>query len=1193
MAILQESNAVFYHPLDDLTEALQAQAWAGPNADRFGRVAGSKGQADASFTTDLPGGIDLTPLSGVGTTYVEVARLTATTAVVLWGNPTGSVAGKIATLTGTDITFGPSSSSTLSAQPSGISAAGLSSTKFVAMHGQQSVVGNVSGTDITWGTPGTIPSSTAASTDSYFPRVAVFSASVIAVAYQVSGQTVVRGGVIGATTVTWGGGGGVGARFVHGAVDIVALDATKFIVAWHDDITQGLKLSYGQMIGSTPSIFGGAGDADIPDSDTTVGTGHGNAWLKMARVDDRTAALVYFPASTPDFPLVRVLTVDPTTITVGLPNRLTDPVYTATPTAVFENAKSVSVAWDAPTLLVSLHAQFNTPGVAAVKTHMMELEGDMFVERGVGDANPSHNVAAGGPPQKTQTATVVMSPGLALVAHAAGTSSSGKLFPLSISRPSLAATATTFGAEHEFLGEPTHQNRITFLDATRFVVAYSDNNDLNRGMAKVGTVSGTDITFGAESLFSNVGAGVISVATLSATTVVVAYKDLSNLDRGKAKVGTVAGTFIAFGAETMFSDTGGEFAAGNVAALSSTTFVVAYNDPIAGKNAAKVGTVLGTDITFGAETVFYAPGAQHLYATVLSATVFVVAYQIAATSGAAKVGTVSGTDITFGGEMTFNAAQTIWISAAAISAAQFVVAYQDGGDSFHGTAKVGTVSGTTITFGAESEFLAASAEQMSVAAIGPAKVVVAYVNNPAGSHGTVSVGTVSGTDIAFGAEAEFLSVPGASDLEVATDAAGRYVVVYTDQDDGNHGTAKVGSSYPSAVGATRLAFASWTRRGRELSAPGAPATVEATTTSAQLAISALDSTRLVVAYRNDITDCRARVLTLSGTDLTVGPAHAFHTGNISDVALAVMDANTIVVAYSDEPTETKSRVGAVSGLDITFGAVSTVQTEDNIPDDFQLEPLGASTVILKYQGTDSSPSTSSSVTVQIGTVAGMDVTWGPQQHAATGGISTFGNLWMAVLSPTSIVVVYRDNGATQLILRAGTVSGTDVTWGPLFTGTTDGDIDGGEQPHLAPIDSDRFMLSFTPNTGSSLFSQGQWHAWATVGTVAAGVVTLGPKSRIARFRSSRNDLTTIDARRMLAVGTWVPGVGSDPKGQLARVGHMSGTGIVFDGSPVGLALGVGVGSNSQRSTIAGNTVVSVYHNGSGEPILAVAAAIAP
>lgn len=29
MAILQQANAVFYHPLDDLTESLQAQAWAG------------------------------------------------------------------------------------------------------------------------------------------------------------------------------------------------------------------------------------------------------------------------------------------------------------------------------------------------------------------------------------------------------------------------------------------------------------------------------------------------------------------------------------------------------------------------------------------------------------------------------------------------------------------------------------------------------------------------------------------------------------------------------------------------------------------------------------------------------------------------------------------------------------------------------------------------------------------------------------------------------------------------------------------------------------------------------------------------------------------------------------------------------------------------------------------------------------
>ena len=387
-----------------------------------------------------------------------------------------------------------------------------------------------------------------------------------------------------------------------------------------------------------------------------------------------------------------------------------------------------------------------------------------------------------------------------------------------------------FGTEAEFLSTGTATDiGAVMLSATKFVVVYQDGADSFHGTAKVGTVSGTDITFGAETEFLSTGlAGENSVVKLSATKFVVAYRDASDSNHGTAKVGTVSGTDITFGAETEFLSEGlvGDTST-SCCALNSTQFVVAYRDRAdSSHGTAKVGTVSGTAITFGAETEFLSDGIFKVSAVLLSATSFVVVYNDNADSdhGTAKVGTVSGTDITFGAEAE-------WLStgfaddffAAALSETSFVVVYRDIPDSSHGTAKVGTVSGTAITFGAEAEFVSAgSASLNSVAKLSATSFVVVYQDGADSNHGTAKVGTVSGTDIAFGAEEEFLSAGAVSNsIFIVVFSAVSFVVAYQDFTDSRHGTARVGSiptgasltgsgaSYDSVIGSTKLAYTGW------------------------------------------------------------------------------------------------------------------------------------------------------------------------------------------------------------------------------------------------------------------------------------------------------------------------------------------------------------------------------------------------
>ena len=122
--------------------------------------------------------------------------------------------------------------------------------------------------------------------------------------------------------------------------------------------------------------------------------------------------------------------------------------------------------------------------------------------------------------------------------------------------------------------------------------------------------------------------------------------------------------------------------------------------------------------------------------------------------GTAVIGEVSGSTITYGAEHPFNPAVTNFISAAALSSTRFVVAYADNGDSDYGKAIIGEVSGTTITYGSEFQFKMAETAYIAVEALTDSKFVIAY--DEADTYlGEAVIGSVSGTNITFGSAYTF------------------------------------------------------------------------------------------------------------------------------------------------------------------------------------------------------------------------------------------------------------------------------------------------------------------------------------------------------------------------------------------------------------------------------------------------------
>ena len=122
-------------------------------------------------------------------------------------------------------------------------------------------------------------------------------------------------------------------------------------------------------------------------------------------------------------------------------------------------------------------------------------------------------------------------------------------------------------------------------------------------------------------------------------------------------------------------------------------------------------------------------------------------------NGTAIVGTVSGTSISFGTAVEYqpdnNGVERTKIVYDS-NVQKVVIAYTDKSNSNYGTAIVGTVSGTSISFGTDVVFESASIAQRDITFDHNNKVVIAYRDQGNSSHGTAIVGTVSGTSISFG-----------------------------------------------------------------------------------------------------------------------------------------------------------------------------------------------------------------------------------------------------------------------------------------------------------------------------------------------------------------------------------------------------------------------------------------------------------
>ncbi len=321
----------------------------------------------------------------------------------------------------------------------------------------------------------------------------------------------------------------------------------------------------------------------------------------------------------------------------------------------------------------------------------------------------------------------------------------------------------TLNSTQTIQASQTNNIRAAKIDDTHVLFAYKDgslssSSDLVVRIGEVNTGTGA-ITFGAEATVESSDNNHTSgIVVLSSTSAVIAYEldGGAGTDDGKARVLTLdtsSDEVTVNSAASLGTDLDAAFSHNTIpiVKLTSTQFALVYSDNDNTDNGVvRIGTVSGTSVSFGSDQTFSTGDVQNMWIDDLSSTKIVITFEDDGGSdhGKAIIGDVTlGTStVSFGSEHTFNFASTSYTSCAAISSTQFAVAYvdDDANDFLH--SKVGTVSGTTITY-SSSEFTIENGQDtrdITSDYIQGSEFVVAF-NGGFGDTSKVRVGEVSGT----------------------------------------------------------------------------------------------------------------------------------------------------------------------------------------------------------------------------------------------------------------------------------------------------------------------------------------------------------------------------------------------------------------------------------------------------------------
>ncbi|MFA6198752.1 MAG: hypothetical protein WC734_06425, partial [Patescibacteria group bacterium] len=424
--------------------------------------------------------------------------------------------------------------------------------------------------------------------------------------------------------------------------------------------------------------------------------------------------------------------------------------------------------------------------------------------------------------------------------------------------------------------------------------------------------------------------------------------------------------------------------------------------------------------------------------------------------GIAVIATISGSTVTYGTPVKFNpSAQTLWTSAAKLDTNKAIIAFNDGSDSY-GKAIVASVSGTTITLGTETAFVAAAISDISAVQLTTDKAIIAYANN----FGYAVVASVSGTAITFGSIVAFNAAT-TSDISAAQLTIDKAIIAYKKAADGS-GYARVAS-----ISGTTISYG-----------------VEAqfNTTISDISAAQLTTDKAIIGYRDSDTYGKAIVASVSGTTISYGSEVQFNGASTTNVTAAPLGTDKAIFTYEDSDTYGKAIVASVSGTTISYGSEAVYFSSDVAYMAVGKADDNQALVIASVVSDNNS-------TGRVATVSDTTISYGADEPFSYSASSYQYRSSVAQISTDKVLIAYTTQVSGFAVVA--TVSGTAVTYGTRVS------FDAGSpyEVSVAKLTTDKAIITFFDYVVSTMYGQ------ARVASVSGTTITLGTAATFNTFSS--------------------------------------------------------------------------------------------
>ena len=311
----------------------------------------------------------------------------------------------------------------------------------------------------------------------------------------------------------------------------------------------------------------------------------------------------------------------------------------------------------------------------------------------------------------------------------------------------------------------------------------------------------------------------------------------------------------------------------------------------------------------------------------VSANKFVIVFRDDKVSGYASyiVGSISGSTITYGAKTVFNSSTVVHpsISADPSATGKFVIAYNDFGGGAGSFVKIATLSGTTLSFGTGVNWSSANSYCRIAFDFTSSTFVLAWSKAADSDKLYATLGTYSGTTITLQTEVELYGT-GVKDwnfgLAFDPSTTGKFVVVTNNSANPYAGIAVCGTiSGTTITGGTAQTF------------NDTGAAFEATPYS-DCVFDSVNADNLIIAFKDAAGSNygAARAATLSGTVFTFGTKVQFNSTVSTDMWTMAPSGvgKNFQVVYRNDTTSDRPFAAAlsVSGTTITAGTPVQITT---------------------------------------------------------------------------------------------------------------------------------------------------------------------------------------------------------------------------------------------------------------------------